>query len=75
MKRNNNFQAKSGSKAAGKDAAHRMSWEVYNGIGMHMPGRPAKHTQVVARAMGAADNLRIKVSPLSRSRVHYAQRI
>ena len=33
VKRNNNFQAKSGSKAAGKDAAHRMSWEVYNGIG------------------------------------------
>ena len=60
VQRNDNFQAKRGSKAAGTDAAHRMSWELYNGIGSHMPGRPAVHKEAIARAMGAESNLRIK---------------
>jgi hypothetical protein len=60
VERNDAYQAKQGSRASGTDASHRMSWELYNAIGAHMPGRPATNTAAVARAMGASDNLRIK---------------
>jgi len=60
VERINAYQAKQGSRATGTDAAHRMSWELYNAVGAHMPGRPAKKTAAVALSMGAASNLRIK---------------
>ena len=51
---------KRGSAAKGTHAAHKLSWEVYNGIGKHMPGRPLKRTAKLHAAMGAAGNLRVK---------------
>ena len=56
--RNDQYMAFHGS--GGSNAAHKMSWELYNGIGVHMGGRPATDHESVARAMGSADNLREK---------------
>lgn len=54
------YMEKRGSAADGTDAAHKMSWELYNGMGMHMSGRPASDHEAIGLAMGSADNLRIK---------------
>jgi hypothetical protein len=52
--------SKRGSAAKGTHAAHKLSWEVYNGIGRSMPGRPLKKTERLQSAMGAATNLQVK---------------
>ena len=54
--RNDSYMAFHGS--GGTNAAHKMSWEVYNGVGAHMGGRPATQHEPIARAMGARSNLR-----------------
>ena len=56
--RNDSYMAFHGS--GGTNAAHKMSWEVYNGVGAHMGGRPATQHEPIARAMGARSNLREK---------------
>jgi hypothetical protein len=52
--------AKHGSAAKGTHAAHKLSWEVFNGIGTHTGGRPLADASRTQAAMGAASNLRIK---------------
>lgn len=51
---------KHGSNAQGTHAAHKMSWEVYNGIGTHVAGRPLKDARKLNVAMGARSNLQVK---------------
>jgi len=54
--RNDSYMAYHGSQGR-TNAAHKMSWEVYNGVGAHMPGRPASQYEPIARAMGSSSNL------------------
>ena len=60
--RSNSFMEKRGSKAAGTDAAHILSWGLTDAIETHTRGRPKgeEARTDVARALNSATNLRIK---------------
>ena len=61
--------AKQGSVSAGKDAAHKMSLEVYNHVSSSTPGRPlsSNNKSAVSFALNDGENLRIKTSTGNRS--------
>lgn len=62
-------QTKTGSREEGKDAAHKLSFELTNDVVSNTPGRPmSDETKAsVAKQLNADDNMRIKSEHGNRS--------